>query len=132
MKICTICRNLLLFDDNANFVCTSCGNITKMLPEDSMIYNDNKLNEVEQYGLITKGSPYDPTTKKSIEKCRNCGDHFTIAHLGVNEQTVFLCTCGKADRGNTSDKESIEERDDRKDRKDRIDKRAREARVNRV
>ena len=93
MKICAICKNLLIFDDNANFVCTSCGNITKMLPEDSMIYNDNKLNEIGQYGHIIQGSHFDPTTKKSITKCDKCNEQFTVIHLGNNEQTLFLCSC---------------------------------------
>lgn len=92
-KFCEICNNLVLFDNSGNFICTSCKNVTKMTDEESMISDNHRLDEAQQFTALVRGSPKDPTTQKINIWCNECKVYKTVMHLGVEEKTMIVCNC---------------------------------------
>jgi DNA-directed RNA polymerase subunit M/transcription elongation factor TFIIS len=92
-KFCEICNNLVIFDNAGNFICSSCKNVTKMTDEESMISDNHRLDEAQQFTALVRGSPKDPTSKKINIKCEKCNEYKTVIHLGVEEKTLLLCYC---------------------------------------
>lgn len=92
-KFCEICHNIVIFNDDALYVCTFCKDSTPLTPEDTLLTYNRKLPEESQFTTCMYGAPKDPTTKKHNEKCDKCNVYKTEVHLGVEEKTLLLCLC---------------------------------------
>ena len=49
----------------------------------------------QQHMVFIENSPYDPAANIVMRDCPKCGlNYLTLIRVGVNETTMYSCTCG--------------------------------------
>jgi DNA-directed RNA polymerase subunit M/transcription elongation factor TFIIS len=99
-KICEQCGHLLsavYANDEASFMCSSCGRIYPFAPEDTRRYKKVEGSNINMFEKILNNADRNPTLPKVFEDCYKCKKNVIVkqVRVGENMQLINKCTVCK-------------------------------------
>ena len=95
-RFCDACGNLLVSrktpTNSFEFQCMRCKKTRPSIPEDSLIYRDQKTNPISKYSMILKNILDDPLNPKERKKCPKC--KFNMSK-NIRLNTILINACMK-------------------------------------